>query len=62
MALGDVITGQSCTYVLAASIMFKADERTPQRLARAPKIPSSVLPVPRRLKLHNLLGGVILAD
>lgn len=61
MALGDVITGQSCTYVPAASDMFKADERTPQSLARTPKIPSSFLPVPWRLKVHNLLGGVILA-
>lgn len=61
MALGDTITGQSGTYVLAASNTFKVSGIvSPQCLARAPKIPSGFMPVCWILKIHNLLGGVCL--
>ena len=62
MVLEDMIAGQSSMYVLAVSSMIRVSEiMTPQCLAWAPKIPSSFTPVCWRLKLHNLLGGVILA-
>lgn len=62
MALEDTITGQSSAYMLAVSYAIKVSEiMTPQHLAWAPKIPSSFIPVRWRLKLHNFIGGVILA-